>query len=99
MKRRKIIQGAFCSVDNTWSIGYISHSDITNFLNYNGFKIENISNITDYYYPNSITPIMNDVYIYYSYLSGGNMIYDKTSLYLYYGKYVDMEYVEGDYIE
>lgn len=85
MRRKQNIQDAFHSVvpegtAGLWSVGYSGHTDNSSFFNLPEFEITGIRNILDHTVPVTGAPIMNDVYVDYSYLSG-TTISGTTSIY------------------
>lgn len=88
MRRKQNIQDALHSVvpeltAGVWSVGYSGHTNNSSFFDYPEFEITDIRNIADKYIPGTTTPVMNDVYIDYSYLSGASTITGTTSIYDY----------------
>ena len=98
MRRKQNIQDAFHSVTpelsaGPWSVGYSGHTDDSASLSTFGTSlgvagvtlvVNNITNITDKYVPGTSDLVMNDVYIYYSEMSGSTVIgTGKTSIYSY----------------
>lgn len=87
MRRKNNIQDAFKSVvpegtAGVWSVGYSGHTDETAFFDYPEFEVTAVRNVLDHTVPVTGAPIMNDVYIDYSYLSGTTMT-GSTSIYTY----------------
>ena len=98
MRRKQNIQDTFKSVvpelsAGPWSVGYSGHTDdsatLSTFGNSIGVSgvtlvVNSITNITDQYVPGTSNLVMNDVYVYYSEMSGSTVMgTGKTSIYSY----------------
>ena len=88
MRRKQNIEDVFYSVDpkgtaGEWSVGYSGHTDRSAFFAYTNFAITDIRNILNHTTPPEPgDPIMNDVYVDYSYVTGlGATVSGTTSIY------------------
>jgi hypothetical protein len=87
MKRKQNIEDVFHSVvpvgtAGEWSVGYSGHTDNSAFFAYTDFEVTAIRKILDHTVPVTGAAIMNDVYVDYSYVTGGGAtVSGTTSIY------------------
>ena len=88
MRRKQNIEDVFHSVvpvgaAGEWSVGYSGHTDNSAFFAYTDFAVTDIRNILNHTVPPEPgDAIMNDVYVDYSYVTGGGAtVSGTTSIY------------------